>query len=858
VFAGDESSLPFPLLVSVRWYRSQSRTTALFAIIAIATSVAMATALEMSTRSVRAELDRTADAIAGAAQLEVTAGGVGVGEDLIPEVLAVPGVAAASPLIDWTVRVREGPLEGRSLHILGVDLLADRKVRNYTISDGTLEVADPMLLMADPLAVIVTEDLMEDGALESGGVLPVRSELGDTDLKIRGVLKPGGVADAFGGQVAAMDVYAVQALLPRGQRFDRIDVVLEREADLEQVLGALEKRMDGRATARRSRTRGEYAESAFGTLALAVWVVAVVGVLVSAFLSYSAMARTVAHRTQEFALLQTVGMEPSQVRRMVRIDALAVAGIGTALGFLGGLALSGFFLSMFSGLSELIQSIDIAEVRLTWTTVAVSLFVGLFVGFSGSIGPSRRATESAPLDVLRRSGGGLEGAGDLRVPIVVGGIAAGVVAVVWLFPGVLPPLAALGVVFAGALVSLSAFVRVVVLRAARLASGLLERLLPRFGTFAGASLSSKPTETALAVSSLAAVVAALVGIVIVLTSVTVAFNSWLSTRYPGGLMVSASDLFGSLSESRLSQRDIDLIATGDGIADIVESDNAWMLFRGKEVLAIARTMEVMERRGHVPAIRRASAEVARDLAEGAIAVSESFSRRFHIETGDLVELDTPTGPVEFRVAALIRDYVGPSGTMLFDAEVFKHHWARSGAFTVVVWPESEDVDLSGVIRDRVGEDRTLFFTPASDYADYMTRVLGQFIGLLYAVGALASVLAAVTIVNLMVGVVVDRRTELGLLRVAGATRLQLIGIVTTDALLIACSGALIGTALGVVCSDLMLLVVREAMGWTVERSIDWLAISTVASLALGAGLLASMYPARLASSVHPGDALAFE
>ncbi len=56
-------------------------------------------------------------------------------------------------------------------------------------------------------------------------------------------MKPGGLASAFGGNLAIMDIYAAQKVFGRGRRFDRID------------LGVARGRHDRRSAAPRSRAR---------------------------------------------------------------------------------------------------------------------------------------------------------------------------------------------------------------------------------------------------------------------------------------------------------------------------------------------------------------------------------------------------------------------------------------------------------------------------------------------------------------------------------------------------------------------------------------------------------------------------
>jgi putative ABC transport system permease protein len=43
---------------------------------------------------------------------------------------------------------------------------------------------------------------------------------------VRGMMEAGGLASAFGGSLAVMDVYAAQKMFGRGERFDRIDLAV--------------------------------------------------------------------------------------------------------------------------------------------------------------------------------------------------------------------------------------------------------------------------------------------------------------------------------------------------------------------------------------------------------------------------------------------------------------------------------------------------------------------------------------------------------------------------------------------------------------------------------------------------------
>jgi ABC-type lipoprotein release transport system permease subunit len=149
--------LPLALLLAIRTHTGRQRALTALTVLAIATSVALATGLEASSRSVERELERTADELSGAAEIEVTGGTLGVPEVALARAAAVPGVRVAAPLVEVTVRIRSGPGTGEALHVIGVDLLTDPDVRTYAWSGAAVELQDPLRMLARLDSVIVTE-----------------------------------------------------------------------------------------------------------------------------------------------------------------------------------------------------------------------------------------------------------------------------------------------------------------------------------------------------------------------------------------------------------------------------------------------------------------------------------------------------------------------------------------------------------------------------------------------------------------------------------------------------------------------------------------------------------------------------
>jgi putative ABC transport system permease protein len=123
--------------------------------------------------------------------------------------------------------------------------------------------------------------------------------------------------------------------------------------------------------------------------------------------------------------------------------------------------------------------------------------------------------------------------------------------------------------------------------------------------------------------------------------------------------------------------------------------------------------------------------------------------------------------------------------------------------------------------------------------------------LIVALGAVALLVAGVGIGNVMVIAVIERRTEIGLRRVLGATRRHIALQFLTEALLLSALGGVTGTAVGLAITVGYAQVEHTGFG---VPSYAWYG-GVVAALAVGAA--AGLYPALRAARLAPTEALRY-
>jgi len=126
---------------------------------------------------------------------------------------------------------------------------------------------------------------------------------------------------------------------------------------------------------------------------------------------------------------------------------------------------------------------------------------------------------------------------------------------------------------------------------------------------------------------------------------------------------------------------------------------------------------------------------------------------------------------------------------------------------------------------------------------------GAFNGLFLGLGAVALLVGAVGVANIMIISVLERRSEIGLRRALGATRGQIRTQFLSEAILL----ALLGGAVGVVAGALATAVYAHTKHWAVVIPTEAWAGGIASAILIGA--IAGLLPAIRAARLSPTDAL---
>lgn len=839
----------------VRRHIAKTLLTLLGVVVGVATFSAIRSAQETLVKGIRSTVDR----VAGKAHLQITMVG-GVPEEVQEKIRELPGIRATSPVIEQIVVPERGELG--SLMVIGIDLLGDREMREYGFEGEDADLDDPLLFLAQPDSALFTRDFAERAGLKTGETISVRVPTGVKRVAARGLLTPKGFAEAFGGNLMVVDVYAAQELFGRGRRFDRIDVRLTEGTTVAQGTATLEKALGPAYRVETPDRRGEQMERSVNNFVAGFNVSSGFALSIGTFLIFNAFNVAVNRRRRDIGTLRALGATPRQVQALFLVEALVVGIVGGALGCLAGAAISQGFLQMMGQTTETIYGVTTSGGAggLPPEIVLQSMALGVLASLAGAWSPALAASRISPTEAFAK------GAFQARLSrIVVPRIAAGTVAFgCAILLAVRPPyggnplilsviaLGGIGMVFLVGPLS-----RLLL----RLLSPLLIRFVPVEGRLCSDALLGAPRRTAGTVMAMALSLTFVLGLGGYMGSMKATMVRWMDDSFTCDLFVRASANFnrpdflfpGELREELLKVSGVRAVECYRGIRP---------MYRGHQILLGSIEIEpLLERvknqyfQGNDDSVRQG---VAR---QGGCFVSENFCRRFNLGVGQEVELVTPTGTVRFPIAAVVRDYSSDQGGVFIDRATFLRHWQddRVDIYDVSLARGADAEQVRNLIRAKLAGKYPALVTTRQEFVAEIGKAIDAFYAIMRVTVFLALAVAFLGIVTSLLISVAERTREIGVLKALGAIPYQIVRSIIVEALVIALVGLVVAIPAGNLFAAFMEGAVAEFFtGWSMPHHYPWdILAQLLVSLPLISGL-AAWIPARQAGRLKVTEAIEYE
>lgn len=575
-----------------------------------------------------------------------------------------------------------------------------------------------------------------------------------------------------------------------------------------------------------------------------------VALLVATFSIHNTFAIVVAQRTRENALLRALGASRRQVTASTLVEASVVAVVASAAGLAGGIGIAAGLQALFPAIGFPFPEGDLV---ISGLSMLLPLVVGIVVCLGSALLPAVRAGRTAPLAALRETA--VDHSGASRGRAVTGGVLA-LAAVGLSLTGVLvtPSVWLAG---AGAVLALAAFVvlgPVASSRAVRILGGPLDRMRGVTGGLARRNALRSPKRTAATASALMIGVAVVSLFTVFGASLKATMDQTVNRSFAGDLAISTPG-FGA-GGSGLSPK------LAPALAEQPEVATAVGLGKGAaEIEGEGRALTVTDPGPFAKSFDLGKVDGSLDgLGTDGIAINRSEAEKQDLKVGSTAELAFADGE---KATFTVRALFGRSelaGDYVITREAWAPHRMQDADSLVSVTFKDgvSAADGKAAVSKTAQEYGNPDVQTRGEYAQSAAGGIDMMLTLVYALLALAVLIALLGIANTLTLAIHERTRELGLLRAVGQTRAQLRAMVRWESVLVAAFGTAGGLVLGGFLGWVLVKASDGATSSAFAFAVPPVQLAVVVLVGLAAGALAGLRPARRAARLDVLRAIATE
>ncbi len=838
-------------------------------LIGISLGVAVVVAIDLANASASRAFDLSAQAIAGKATHQIVGGPDGLDQEVYVRLRTEGIIENAAPVIEEYVSSPE--LGGGSLQLLGVDPFVDAPFRDYLGAEpgnpGRKPVGSLSAFLTEPGAILISADLARQFELEDclSRPHPCQITLEDGGKRkqahIIGLLKP---ADRFSRRalenLILADIATAQELTGRQDKIDHIDLILPEKdmAALEAQINQWLPRGAQLVSAAARRGTIEQMTAAFRVNLTALSLLALV---VGLFLIYNTMTFSVIQRRPLFGTLRCLGITREEVFALVAGEALILGCLGSVLGVgLGILMGQGAVRLVTQTMNDLYFVVSVRGVQIPLASLVKGGLLGMVATVLAAAPPAWEAASIPPRLALSRSG--LETKARRAVKLVaIGGMC------LFLIGG-----GALLIPSRNLVLSFSATFLVIIgcSMLAPLATLTLMRLVMRpmgflwgsLGRMAPRDVISSLSRTSIAVAALMVAVSVTIGVSLMVNSFRYTIAQWLDQTLHGDVYISAPSITTTQTDAPVDPDIVTQLEAWPGVAKVytLRSANVDSPL-GLTHIAASSDANVSDHRKFL-ATSVPAPLIKEEMKHGAVIISEPYSHRLGIsKPGGSLVLNTDFGPHAFPIVGIYYDYSSTQGSVLMLLDVYRQNWqdAKITAVMLKLVPGMDADQVATGLRAAFAGEQNLVIRANQALRQDVIEVFDRTFAITSALQLLAIIVAFIGILSSLLSLELERQRELGILRAVGLTTRQMWAMILFETGLLGLAAGLLAIPTGYLLSVILVYIINQrSFGWTLQMQIEAGPFFLAIIVAVGAALLAGIYPDRRINRMLTADAIRYE
>jgi putative ABC transport system permease protein len=804
------------------------------ALIGLALGVATIVAVDIATASSGRAFELSMEAVNGTATHEITAGPAGIDEQLYLRLRKGAPSIALAPVVEGYVDV-----ERTTMQLIGIDPLADTAVRG-TRTGGGDGIDAAFRWFTEPGSVIMAKDaatrlgIARDAtfSIRVGGAIHTATLIGNLPEERAGF-----------DTLVFTDIAQAQEWLGFVGRLTRIDLRVPSGAEGDRALAQLQSSLPAGVDLHPAQRRTRQSLDMTAAFTTNLQAMSLLALLVGIFLIFSAISFAVVQRRRVIGVLRALGATRGRVLAMILAEALVLGVCGAGIGLLLGMAIGRELVALVSRtINDLYFVVAVNDVIVPPLAIVKAVGAGLGVALFAAAVPAIEVANSAPTLALRRSvieGRAVQASRWLLFISVAMGSASGAI-VYFSDRSLLAGFVALFLLLLTVAAITPAMLRWLALVGARIAG--------RFSPIARLALgdvSASLSRTGVAVAALGLAVAAMIGVSIMVESFRESLRTYLVRTIRADLYVTAPGPGFGRPERRIEPDVIAALLAVPGIADHTESRRVIVDSpRGPVPLDALRLIDASR-----AALALTSGEpeaVWPALDAGDIIVSEPLAWHQQVKKGDSLTLSTASGPREFRIAGVYREYGNDRGTVLMSRDVYRRLWQDDAvtAMGLYLRPGANVTEVRDAMRAATRDRQALAMSSNATVREISMTIFERTFVITRVLYWLTAGVAAIGLVSALLAWELERSHELAIVRALGLTPRGAGALIEAQTGFMGLAAFLAAIPAGVLTAVLLIAVInRRAFGWQIDLHITGVQLANAFGVAMIAALAAGLYPA---------------
>ncbi len=761
----------------------------------VACGVAAVVGMTLSAQTALRSFSKAIDFLRGRATHSIQRPAGSLEEDLLIKMGRDPAVEWASPVIDRRLRLGNGEL----VCLLGIDPFLDRIIRpeisRVEFLDGKANDPEALLsFLVDERAVFVDNDL--------------KGELGITSEKILETTKgplhvKGSFPNPSGEPLAIMDIGHVQKLYHLQGYIDRVDLILADESGFNSRWGK-------GFLIQSARQRSETFSGMLQAFRLNLEALSLLALFVGVFLIYNTAMFTVVSRRRDTGILRSLGANRIEILAAFLSEILILGVIGGALGGLIGYFLTRFLTGLIgSSISNLYFFLRPEPV--TWSSwiLLTGVVLGCGASLFGGAVPLLELIRTDPIKALRGRVASRESVQKAKRAAFAGLFVLLVSLVLFLLPETHIYVGFAGVF--GFVLGVSLLTGVVLVTLHPIIRKILGTMGRLPGKVAAGNIRQNLGRTGVAIAAFMISLSMSIGLGSMIGSFRQSLIWWMETQIRGDLYI------GKILEAEVPEDFYEEIRKIEGLGGVHPYRNVQTLYRNTSINVSAVDASVLEKYARFGWLKGGN-ENWETVKRGGVIISESFSRRFGVKSGETITLESIQGPTEFKVGAVFYDYTTEHGLVMMDRPTFLKTFGDRTLNNIGIFIDPDNPRRAQLLQEvrKKAEARSLPVLTGAQLHENILEVFDTTFAITRSMRAIAIVVAFFGIAGALLTLFIERSREFGIYRALGFSTGQVAKMTLMEGLGMGIVSFSLSIAVGTTLAILLIKVINiRSFNWTI-------------------------------------------